>query len=58
MADELKELPGCKVELVEGSGGIFEVDVNGQNLFSKRKTGRFPEPGEVAALIQKRAARA
>lgn len=29
------------------SGGIFEVTVNGDLVFSKKALGRFPEPGEV-----------
>jgi selT/selW/selH-like putative selenoprotein len=34
-----------------GSGGIFEVVLDGAILFSKSETGRFPEPGEVLDLI-------
>lgn len=29
------------------SGGAFEVEVDGQVLFSKRELGRHPEPGEI-----------
>jgi predicted Rdx family selenoprotein len=36
---------------VKGSGGIFDVVFDGATLFSKHKTGRFPEPGEVLDLI-------
>ena len=33
-----------KVELVEGSGGVFEVTVNkALTVFSKRQVGRFPK---------------
>jgi selenoprotein W-related protein len=38
--------------LIEGSGGIFEVEVDGEVLFSKAVAGRFPEEGEVTALIR------
>lgn len=38
-------------ELVQGSGGVFEVVVDGALLFSKRALGRFPEEREVARLI-------
>lgn len=41
------------VTLVPSEGGRFEVTVNGKLLFSKKKTGRHAEPGEVAGLIQK-----
>ena len=36
---------------MKGSGGIFEVVLDGTTLFSKRETERFPEPGEVLDLI-------
>jgi selT/selW/selH-like putative selenoprotein len=36
---------------VKGSGGIFEVVLDGTTLFSKHDTGRFPEPGEVLDRI-------
>ena len=39
---------------VKGSGGVFEVVVNGKSVFSKIVSGRFPEPGEVVRLIRQR----
>jgi len=36
---------------VKGSGGIFDVVLDGKTLFSKHEAGRFPEPGEVLDLI-------
>jgi selenoprotein W-related protein len=33
------------------SGGVFEVMVNGETVFSKKETGRFAEPGEIPGLI-------
>jgi selenoprotein W-related protein len=38
--------------LIEGSGGIFDVVVDGKKLFSKHDTGRFPDDGEIPALIK------
>ena len=33
-----------KVELVQGSGGVFEVTINNAlTVFSKRQVGRFPK---------------
>jgi selT/selW/selH-like putative selenoprotein len=37
--------------LIKGSEGIFKVVLDGTVLFSKRETGRFPEPGELLDLI-------
>lgn len=42
------------VTLRRGSGGVFDVTVDGALVYSKDRTGRFPDPGEVAALIKKR----
>ena len=40
--------------LVPSSGGVFEVEVNGELIFSKKALGRHAEPGEVcAALVAK-----
>jgi len=40
------------VELIAGSGGVFEVVVDGKQIFSKKKLGRFPEDGEILGLIK------
>jgi predicted Rdx family selenoprotein len=40
------------VELVRGSGGIFDVERDGMLVYSKRETGRFPAPGEIAGLLR------
>lgn len=37
--------------LVRGSGGEFEVALDGVLLFSKKAQGRFPETDEVLAGI-------
>jgi selenoprotein W-related protein len=38
--------------LVEASGGVFEVSMDGKLLFSKRAKGRHAEPGEVLRLVR------
>lgn len=38
---------GAEVELVAGSGGVYEVVVDGRTIFSKAKAGRFPEDQEI-----------
>ncbi|HHD64797.1 MAG TPA: SelT/SelW/SelH family protein [Desulfobulbaceae bacterium] len=40
------------VELIAGSGGVYEVIVDGKSIFSKKQTGRFPNEGEIVALIR------
>jgi selenoprotein W-related protein len=36
-----------KSKLIRGSGGVFEVKVDGKLIYSKRATGRFPEDDEI-----------
>ena len=42
------------VELISSSGGKFEISLDGQLVFSKKAAGRFPKPGEVAGLFEKK----
>jgi selenoprotein W-related protein len=56
LADDLLQKFEMEIEgltLVPSNGGRYEISVNGQLVFSKLKTGRFPEPGEVLGLLQK-----
>jgi selenoprotein W-related protein len=41
------------VTLVPGAGGAFELTVNGQQVYSKKATGRFPELNELNETIRK-----
>jgi selT/selW/selH-like putative selenoprotein len=38
-------------ELIESSGGAFEVSVNGKKIFSKLDLGRFPAYQEIPLLL-------
>lgn len=49
-----EDFDDLKVELVGGRKGIFDVVVDGTLLYSKAKTGRFPDQGELIALIDGR----
>jgi selT/selW/selH-like putative selenoprotein len=42
----------AELTLVTGSQGVFEVEVDGATLYSKKATGRHAEPGEVLALFR------
>jgi selenoprotein W-related protein len=48
---ELKE-----VSLVPGTGGIYEVRLDGEVIFSRKEQGRFPESKELKQLIRDRIA--
>lgn len=43
----------ASVTLMGGSGGVFDVTVDNQLIFSKHKVGRFPEEGELLGLLKK-----
>ncbi len=43
---------GIEVELIEGSGGAFEVRRDGELIFSKFQIGRFPEDAEIFEALQ------
>ncbi len=36
---------------MKGSGGVFEVTVDGRLIFSKKALGRHAKPGEIVGLI-------
>jgi selenoprotein W-related protein len=40
------------IALIPSDGGRFEVEVDGELIYSKRKLGRHAEPGEVAGLLR------
>jgi selenoprotein W-related protein len=44
-------------QLVPSDGGKFEIFTDGDLVFSKLDTGRFPEVDEVISLIQKKLAK-
>ena len=52
LGEEVKENFGATVELIAGAGGVFDIAVDNKMVFSKGKTGRFPEPGEIVGLIK------
>jgi selenoprotein W-related protein len=43
-----------EVALAPGTGGIFEVRLDGIIVFSRRESGRFPESRELKQLIRDR----
>jgi selenoprotein W-related protein len=43
-----------RVSLVPGSGGIFEIRLDGELLFSRKEAQRFPEAKEIKQLVRDR----
>jgi selenoprotein W-related protein len=50
-----KEL-GIEPELIKSGGGAFEVRVNGELIYSKLSTGRFPANDEITEMLRARGA--
>jgi selenoprotein W-related protein len=38
--------------LIQSSGGVFEVDLDGRRIYSKKSTKRHADPGEVLRLVR------
>ena len=46
-----------KLTLVPSGGGCFELTANGELLYSKLKTGQFPDEQGIIDLLEKRLAK-
>ena len=46
--DELSEEPF----IIEGAGGIFDVNVDGKLIYSKHETGEFPDEDALIAQMK------
>ncbi len=42
------------VGLKPGTGGIFEITLNGELIYSRKTEGRFPEAKEIKQLVRDR----
>ena len=40
--------------MIASGGGVFEVEIDGELVFSKKALDRFPEHEEIHALIDDR----
>mgnify|MGYP001985454520 FL=1 len=52
---ELKNnFPQADISLISSGGGVFEISLNGNLIFSKKALNRFPEDGEIKKLVMSR----
>jgi selenoprotein W-related protein len=42
------------LKLIPSSGGCFEVSLNGELVYSKMKTGEFPDEQSIVNAVQSR----
>jgi selenoprotein W-related protein len=40
------------LEVIPGTGGIFDIHLNGERIFTKSMIGRYPDPDDVLPLIR------
>jgi len=53
LSAELASLfPGIEIELFAEGKGIFDVVADGNTVFSKYETHRFPDAGEVTEILK------
>ena len=50
MSDRFSRIDGAEIEMVKGSGGVFEITLDGDLVYSKKATGRFPAWKEVEVI--------
>ncbi|MAC97960.1 MAG: hypothetical protein CL971_05945 [Euryarchaeota archaeon] len=41
------------IDLIPGTGGVFELYLNGELIYSKLGTGRHTNEGEILELMEK-----
>jgi selenoprotein W-related protein len=52
LAETLRKQLNVDPKLIEGAGGVFEVHLEGNLIWSKLEKGRFPEHSEVVESIR------
>ena len=50
MSDRFSRIDTAEIDLVKSSGGVFEITLDGELVYSKKQTGRFPSWKEVEAI--------
>ena len=53
MSARFKERLDCEVVLVRSGGGIFDIEVDGECVFSKYENGHFPDEHWLLEKINK-----
>ena len=52
MAAKIKDAFGAESFLIEGAGGIFDVNVDGRLVYSKHETGEFPDEDALISELR------
>lgn len=52
MAAKIQNALGEEPFLIEGTGGVFDVNVDGKLVYSKHETGNFPDEDTLVAELR------
>jgi len=52
LAAAIKQETQLDVDLVESKGGVFDVELNGELIYRKHETLRFPTHEEILAQLK------
>ena len=50
----INNFPQADISLISSGGGVFEISLNGNLIFSKKALNRFPEDGEIKKIVMDR----
>ena len=54
LAEKIKHSTGTDALLLKSSGGVFEITVNEQLIYSKKATGVFPRDDDIIDTLKNR----
>jgi len=57
LKDHIERELSVPVRVRAGTPGALDVYVDGEQIYSKKKSGRFPTPDELISLIRSKSAR-
>jgi selenoprotein W-related protein len=52
LAARIREAAGVSPKLIKSGGGAFEIRVNGELIYSKLKTGEWPDFDAVSRQVK------
>lgn len=52
--EKIKKETAGDVKLIPSGGGVFEVTVDGSLVYSKKKTGSFPDEATLVTQLKNR----
>ena len=54
LAEKIKHSTGADTLLSKSAGGVFEVSIDGQLIYSKKAVGVFPQDDDIIAMLKNR----